>query len=140
VALKILNEVYSGMTNPNADMGTWDMQGAHDDIYNLNGDPAKPGVLQAMATRIDSHDPSLGALQATVDRDPHSGEITGFTFGNLQQESAYNKTLNAEMMQGQTLQQVQGAETHAIAIGAISEAGGEYDQGVMHLDARSPQP
>jgi hypothetical protein len=102
VANKFLNEVHTALTSSTADLTAMSAEDdAFRDIGNLQGDPQRQAVLNAVADKIDNHDPSLGILQASVERDKN-GEITGFSFANPQQESAYEAKLDAYMQQGHT--------------------------------------
>jgi hypothetical protein len=135
VAAALFNAVYSGLSDANEYSGAETLQMAHLQMENLDGDPAKPGVVKAMASMIDSHDPSLETLQGTVDRDKN-GEVTGFTFGVPGKGSAYNQQLNADITAGYTLSQAEARENSPY----VSFLQNEYEHGTVILDATEPKP
>jgi hypothetical protein len=136
VASRILSEVQTGFSysSPNEDTGAFYLSRAQDDMDRLTGDPAKAGILQVMAAKIESHDPTLAPVQAKIERN-EKGEITGFTFADERLESSYNDKLNADMQQGNTLTQAQGFETDKLSASQL-----QFKQGVMHMDATDVPP
>jgi hypothetical protein len=133
VATKFLTEVHDAMTVKPSD-GTYitPMMAAGDDLNALNGDPQEKAVVNAIAGKIEAHDPSLGVVQGTVDRDK-DGNITGFTFSNPERQSEYQTTLNNYEAQGYTQQEAIAAQNNNfITTPAFT--------GTWHMDAPSDKP
>jgi hypothetical protein len=76
------------------------------EMLTLSSDPQGKAVFNAMAQKIEHHNAALGGIQGHVERGPR-GHITGFSFTNTAQESSHNKSLNAEILQGHTMQEAQ---------------------------------
>jgi hypothetical protein len=107
---KFLDEIRVAMTGP-ADVATMTAEkNATTDLLMLSGDPQQNVVLNAIADRIEKHDPALGLVQGSVERD-RNGEVTAFTFTNHQQEAAYATSLNSTMDSGATLKEAIDSNT-----------------------------
>jgi len=107
VADKFLTEVRVGMdmSSP-AETAIKNRDQARNDLVALFNDPQKSAVVDAIGRKIEAHDPAIGNLAASVERDK-SGKITAFVFTNPTEQYAYRESLNNDMRQGMTLKQAQ---------------------------------
>ncbi len=130
VATAILKEVYQGMSNTTDQIESWSLANANADVGNLKNDPDGPGVIADMAAKIDNHDPVLGNLEASVERGKN-GAITGFTFNNPIEISAYNQIINADVTNGLTITEAKAYEASNLDPAAI-----QVKQGVAHISTQ----
>jgi hypothetical protein len=101
VATKFLDEMHVAMTGP-YDVATMNAeQRATTDLLMVSGTPQEKGALNAIAGKIESHDPSLGLVQGNVERDAN-GQVTAFTFTNPDQKSAYDSSVSTAMATGES--------------------------------------
>jgi hypothetical protein len=130
VATAILKEVYLGMSNAKDQISSWSVANADADVGRLTVDPDGPGVIADMAAKIENHDSVLGNLEASVDRGKN-GAITGFTFNNPTEISAYNQIINADVTHGYTITQAKAYEASNLDPAAI-----QVKQGVAHISTQ----
>jgi hypothetical protein len=130
VATAILKEVYQGMTNTTDQIESWLLDRANTDVGRLQGDPDGPGVIADLAAKIENHDPVLGNLEASVNRGKN-GSITGFSFSNPTEISAYNQLINADVTNGLTITEAKEYEATNLDPAAI-----QVKQGVAHISVQ----
>ena len=101
VATNLMKEVNAVMSGPY----TGDSHGAKLDldleVYHAATDPQGPAIFKAMAQMVDNHDPIMGTLQGSVERDK-DGNVTGLTFENQDREAAATKSINTFLAAGNT--------------------------------------
>jgi hypothetical protein len=127
VAERLLREINSGLSAPTEQTGAVQLTHEYFEVDGIRNDTAGPGVINALENAIESNDPALGSLHATIERN-EQGNIKSFVFQYPPTASAWNNDMNKLMTDGYTRN-----AAYRIEAGSLGVADTAYKSGTFTI-------